>query len=131
MTFAELVDETVAYYSNNPRSLVTNGIGGSACRYAGPNGERCAAARLCDESATDLEAMDSQDQCAWTDVHHMATLKPEYAHFTIEQIFDLQNLHDRDWYWLNPFGDRSAKGLTDKGEQFVKKIKANYQTPEP
>ena len=126
MTFAELVDETVEYYSNNPRSLVTNGIGGSACRYAGPNGERCAAARLCDESATDLEAMDSQDQCAWTDVHHMATLKPEYAHFTIEQILDLQLLHDRDWYWINPYGKNGAVGLTESGKQAAYNLKSRY-----
>ena len=131
MTFAELVDETVAYYSNNPRSLVIpNLIGGAACQYAGPNGERCAAARLCDESATDLEAMDSQDQPAWTDVHHMATLKPEYAHFTIEQIFDLQHLHDRDSNWTDPYGKSSAGGLTGLGKKAVYNLKLRYQTIE-
>lgn len=127
MTFAELVDETVAYYSNNPRSLVMplNGHG-SACKYAGPNGERCAAARLCDESVTDLEAMDSQDQPAWLDVHHMATLKPEYAHFTIEQILDVQYLHDRDWYWLDPYGKSGAVGLTVAGKKAVFRMKSRY-----
>ena len=127
MTFAELVDKTVEYYSNNPRSLVLDGDAhGSGCKYAGPNGERCAAARLCDESATDFEAMDSQDQCAWTDVHRMATLKPEYAHFTIEQIQDLQDLHDRDWYWLNPYGKSGAVGLNGEGKKAAYNIKSRY-----
>lgn len=127
MTFAELVDETVEYYTNNPRSSVRISEGASsACKYAGADGERCAAARLCDESATDLEAMDSQDQPAWLDVHHMATLKPEYAHFTIEQIHDLQNLHDRDWYWLDPYGKSGAVGLTEKGKKVVYRMKLRY-----
>ena len=127
MTFAELVDETVAYYSNNPRSVVkSNPIGTPACKYAGPSGERCAAARLCDESATDLEAMDSQDQPAWLDVHHMATLKPEYAHFTTEQIMDLQSLHDRDWYWIDPYGKSGARGLTGAGKKHAYNIKSRY-----
>ena len=127
MTFDELVDKTVEYYSNNPRSLVLGiGVHGSACRYAGPNGERCAAARLCDESATDLEAMDRYGQPAWLDVHHMATLKPAYAHFTIEQIFDLQNLHDRDWYWLDPYGKSGARGLTGAGKKHAYNIKSRY-----
>ena len=133
ITFAELVDETVTYYSNNPRSSVRaeDVMSGSVCKYAGPNGERCAAARLCDESATDLEAMDTYHEADWPDVYHLAALKPEYAHFTVRQVSALQKLHDRNMYWLDPFGDRSAKGLTDKGEQFVKEIKANYQTPTP
>ena len=126
MTFAELVDETVAYYSNNPRSLVPNGIGGAACQYAGPNGERCAAARLCDESATDLVAMDSHHETEWPNVHHMATLKPEYAHFTIEQILDVQYLHDRDWYWLDPYGKSGAVGLTVAGKKAVFRMKSRY-----
>ena len=127
MTFAELVDKTVEYYSNNPRSLVLGiGVHGSACRYAGPNGERCAAARLCDESATDLEAMDSQIETAWTDVHHMATLRPEYAHFTTEQIHDLQFLHDRDSYWVDPYGKSGAVGLSVKGKKAVCRMKSRY-----
>ena len=127
MTFAELVDETVAYYSNNPRSLSHNGH----CKYAGPNGERCAAARLCDELVTNLEAMDIYHEADWPDVYHLVALKSEYAHFTTEQIHALQFLHDRHSNWLDPFGDRSAKGLSKAGEKFVASIKAKHQTPEP
>ena len=125
MTFAELVDETVAHYSNNPRSVV-RAAHNSGCKYAGPNGERCAAARLCDESVTDLEDLDGQDQPAWLDVHHMATLKPEYAHFTVEQIFDLQNFHDRDFNWINPYGKNGAVGLTGSGKQAAYHLKSRY-----
>lgn len=127
MTFAELVEETVAYYSNNPRSLVMPFNGhGSACKYAGPNGERCAAARLCDESVTDLEYLDDHGETAWPDVHHMATLKPEYAHFTAEQIHALQFLHDRDSNWIDPYGKSGARGLTAVGKRAVYRIKSRY-----
>jgi len=127
MTFAELVDETVEYYSNNPRSFETaKMMSGNMCKYAGPNGQRCAAARLCDESVTDFEAMDSQSQPAWSDVCHMATLKPEYAHFTTDQIQALQSLHDSDLYWTRPYGVDGAGGLSSIGKQHVIRIKVDY-----
>ena len=122
MTFAELVDETVSYYRNNPRSKSEL----LECRYAGPNGERCAVARLCDESVTDLEAMDSQSCAAWDDVCHMATLKPEYAHFTMEQIQGLQGFHDRDGNWIDPYGKSGTRGLTVEGKKKAYNLKSRY-----
>jgi len=127
MTFAELVDKTVEYYSNNPRSFVPNGLGGASCQYAGPNGERCAAARLCDESVTDLERMDSHLECEWDQVCHLATLKPEYAHFTTQQIHALQFLHDRDSNWIDPYGKSGAVGLTGEGKKAVYRLKLRYK----
>jgi hypothetical protein len=127
MIFAELVDETVEYYTNNPRSSVRRNIGsGTSCKYAGPNGERCAAARLCDESATDLEAMDKQCQSAWGDVCHMATLKPEYAHFSIGEIEALQDFHDNDSYWLDPYGESGAGGLSVEGKKKACRFNSLY-----
>lgn len=124
MTFAELVDETVEYYTNNPRSFEYGSMGNAMCKYAGPNGERCAAARLCDESATDFEYLDGQQQPAWEDVCDMATLKPEYAHFTTVQIGALQVLHDRDLNWLAPLGKSGTRGLSVEGKAKVELIKA-------
>ncbi len=127
MTFAELVDETVEYYTNNPRSLVRPRNGhGSMCRYSGPSGERCAAARLCDESATDFYGMDAQEQPSWKYVCRMAVLKREYAHFTTEQIMDLQSLHDRDSNWLDPYGKSGTGGLTVKGKEHAYNIKSRW-----
>ena len=125
MTFAELVDETVEYYTNNPRSFEYGSMGNAMCKYAGPNGERCAAARLCDES-TDLEYLDGQRQPAWEDVCDMATLKPEYAHFTTAQIVALQTLHDRDLNWLAPYGKSGTRGLSSEGKAKVELIKAKF-----
>ena len=119
MTFAELVDKTVEYYSNNPRSTSHYG----ECKYAGPNGERCAAARLCDESASDFEKMDSSRTPAWKYTCHLATLRPEYAHFTTVQIAALQNLHDREWNWIDPDGENGTRGLSEIGEKRVDLIK--------
>jgi len=124
MTFAELVDNTVKYYTNNPRSFEYDSMGNAMCKYAGPNGERCAAARLCDESVTDFEAMDSKASPSWGDVYHMATLKPEYAHFTTAQIEALQILHDRDLNWLAPLGKSGTGGLSGEGKAKVELIKA-------
>ena len=124
MTFSELVDETVEHYTNNPRSR--EGDTGP-CVYAGENGERCAAARLCDESRTQLIDMEGG---VWSSVHNQATLKPEYAHFDVEQIGELQNLHDYDGYWLKPDGERGTEGLSEIGKQTVEIIKAKYTNPE-
>ena len=122
-----MVDETVEYYTNNPRSTIKSwGADGSACKYAGLNGERCAAARLCDESVTDLEAMDSQNRPAWNNVCVMATLKPEYAHFTTRQITNLQALHDRDSVWIDPYGENGTGGLSDFGKKKAYEVKSNY-----
>ena len=120
MTFSELVDETVEYYTTNPRSLDTNR---NNCVYAGPNGERCAAARLCDESASDFEKMDNNEVSEWRHVTHLATLKPEYAHFTVEQIGFLQRLHDLRRNWLKPNGEGGTGGLSRSGFLYVEFIK--------
>ena len=123
MTYPELVDETVAHYTNNPRSRSRYG----PCLYSGPNGERCAAARLCDESVTDLGAMDRHVAPAWKDVFHMATLKPEYEHFDYEQIGALQKLHDADENWIIPDSCRGTRGLSETGKKFVESIKSNFK----
>ena len=126
MTFAELVDNTVEYYTTNPRSLQ---FPDGPCVYEGPNGERCAAARLCDESATDLEAMDIVHDTSWNEVYHFATLKPEYAHFNNDQISALQCMHDTHENWLKPDGERGTEGLSEIGKYAVEFIKSKYQTP--
>ena len=94
--------------------------------YEGPNGERCAAARLCDESATDLKAMDNVHDNTWGEVYHLAVLKPEYAHFTTQQIQDLQDFHDTHVNWLKPDGERGTEGLSEIGKQAVEFIKSKY-----
>ena len=123
MTFAELVDNTVEHYTTNPRSLCDK----LNCKYDGPNGERCAAARLCDESLSNFREMDDFHDTSWGRVEYLAVLKPEYAHFTVRQISALQNLHDLHYYWLNPFGKEGAEGLSETGKQFVESIKSKFQ----
>ena len=124
MTFSELVDETVLHYTTNPRSRAS---GDGPCQYAGPNGERCAAARLCDESRTQFIPMEGG---IWSSVQKWVTLKPEYAHFSVEQIDALQHLHDYDGNWLKPDGERGTEGLSKEGKHAVEFIKENYPNPE-
>lgn len=126
MTFPELVDNTVEHYTTNPRS---HAGGSGPCMYSGPNGERCAAARLCDESLTDFEHMDNVHDTSWLNVFQFAVLKPEYAHFTKLQILALQELHDTTQNWLKPEGERGTEGLTEEGKKFVELIKAKYTNP--
>lgn len=124
MTFSELVDNTVEHYTTNPRSR-DGDIG--PCAYAGPNGERCAAARLCDESLSNFKEMDDMCDSTWGHVVHLAVLKPEYAHFTVEQIQALQELHDTTENWLKPEGLTGTGGLSETGEQFVESIKSKFK----
>lgn len=124
MTFAELVDNTVEHYTTNPRSKKwRNG----PCAYAGPNGERCAAALMCDESLSNFREMDDLHDSSWYQVGHLAVLKPEYTHFDNEQIAALQNLHDTDENWLKPDGWIGTGGLSEKGKQFVESIKSKFK----
>lgn len=53
----EIIDETVEFYENNPRSLNPNPKGeADRCLYNGPNGEACAFARcVADEYREKLE----------------------------------------------------------------------------
>jgi hypothetical protein len=127
MTFSELVDETVEHYTTNPRSRQGD-IG--PCQYAGPNGERCAAARLCDESLSNFRLMDDTHDSSWGQVEYLAVLKPEYAHFTVEQIRDLQEFHDTADNWLKPEGDRGTEGLSMEGVKRVRLLKGKYPNPE-
>jgi len=126
MTFAELVDNTVEHYTNNPRSRKW---GSGPYAYAGPNGERCAAARMCDESLTNFREMDNACDSSWYQVSELAILKPEYAHFGNAQIYALQNLHDKNENWLNPDGLTGTGGLSETGKQFVESIKSKFKNP--
>jgi len=70
--------------------------------------------------------MDDMCDSTWGHVVHLAVLKPEYAHFTVEQIQALQELHDTTENWLKPEGERGTEGLSLLGKQFVRDIKSKY-----
>lgn len=74
--------------------------------------------------------MDDVHDTSWLNVFQFAVLKPEYAHFTKEQIQALQELHDTHEYWLKPLSERGTEGLSVFGKSFVSEIKAKYLNPE-
>jgi hypothetical protein len=111
LTKHQIIDETVKYYSNNPRSIGSD----STCVYNGPNGEKCAFSRCCTDNSEFKEGSGANTQ-------NKAVLLPQYAHYPIEknEYFwrRLQELHDVERYW--------DKGLTPEGMDYVKILKEKF-----
>ena len=113
----KLVDETIEYYINNPRSLNT----GSGCLYCGLNGERCAAARLFvnPDVLTDSEYWGEET----TSISNpRLILKPQYdkAYLNDKFIFKLQKLHDEGENWNLSHGKNKLTKIGDLAVQDFK-----------
>jgi hypothetical protein len=111
LTKIQIIDKTVEFYSNNPRSLSINS---SQCLYNGPNGEKCAFSRCCTEDSSFNEGESSNLQDG-------ANLLPQYSHIPYHDQFwmDLQEFHDTEANW--------DKGLTDTGLNRLNKLKEKYK----
>jgi hypothetical protein len=113
LTQHDIIDETVEFYSNNPRSIhpLTK-----KCLYNGYNGEKCAFSRCCTNDSKFIEASNALGQ-------NDAVLLPKYAHFLLNENIgfwsSIQSLHDNDTYW-------EENQLTDKGKNYVKDLKQQY-----
>lgn len=109
-TYHQVIDETVEYYLNNPRSVGVDGL----CLYNGPNGEKCAFSRCCEP--------DSQFNEGWpaSSSGHMNNLRAEYKHLNIPDFWNsLQELHDKEEYWTEP-------NHVENRERFVLHLKSLY-----
>lgn len=106
----EIIDETVEFYSNNPRS-----IGAGRCKYIGPNGTMCAFARL----VTNPTQLEEGYCCSSKDNWKIAEIKDEYAGYSWDFYRNLQILHDDGDNWS--FGK-----LSPEGEVFVKELKEQF-----
>lgn len=112
LTHHQIIDETVEYYSNNPRSVRVDGF----CLYLGPNGEKCAFSRcLTDEGVAMVHFHEN------TRVGHeyLIHLKSQYQGKSVKFWRDLQRLHDNQSHWDN-------KELTSIGKQYVEYLKNEY-----
>lgn len=115
-TMTEIIDETVDFYSKNPRSLY-KAIGiyeNSKCLYKGPSNSRCAFSRLIDD-----KYLDELEENASIENNWLRYLKPEYSGYNLGFYIDLQKLHDNDNNW-------EENGLTLKGKELVRQIKEIY-----
>ena len=121
----EIIDETVKYYSNNPRSISS----GNCYHYyqEGENGpEFCAFGRCCTEdNAKILESKGAYISliCSSDSNHRPSVdtfLKPEYHGHNLEFWEDIQDLHDSHGYW------ERDKVLSALGKSRVKQLKERY-----
>ena len=118
MTKIEIIDETVEYYSNNPRA-----IQGNLCLYLTEDNLRCAHSRCIKD-----DKVEEVHECANTggsakkiideftdDVH-----KEEYQGYSVDFWLDIQHLHDYHAYW-------NGNQLNKEGIEHVEYIKIKYK----
>jgi len=120
LTANQIIDETVDYYTNNPRALEPNC---SYCSYVTEDGRLCAHSRcLTDEGRSKAKNSDA--------AHHLIMDKGDDIHQEQyrgqEPNFwkDIQNLHDENPYWRVT---ETGNELTLLGELIVKQLKNTYK----
>jgi hypothetical protein len=109
LTAHEIIDETVEYYQNNPRSQSEDG---NSCLYNGPNGEKCAFSRCCTPDSKFKEGRGSRLQLN-------AILLPQYEGQSKRFWDEIQNLHDTDNHW-------DGNTLSMYGQKEVLRMKNEY-----
>lgn len=122
-TKIEIIDETVEFYSKNPRSL-----NGKSCKYLSDSGANCALARCCtpegiDKLHTEYETVSAVgvfERELEKDRNPIDLFKPEYKIDNPEFWSDIQCLHDCDSFW------NIENKLTEEGLEYVTKIKQQY-----
>jgi hypothetical protein len=115
-TELETLEETIQFYSEDTSRRSAEGC---TCRYNGPNGKHCAAARLMTKEALALEDIEGESIEDLILKHGRGILKPEHKAHSLEFLKDLQDLHDDIEYW------EDDKGLSNLGKAYVS-AKFNY-----
>jgi hypothetical protein len=111
----QIIDETVAYYSEDTKRRA---VTGQSCHYfQKETGNMCAVGRC----ANDPQKLDGS--CYFKTLSAKLSdeeiFKPEYRGHSVEFWSDLQFLHDENSHW-------DEKGLTPEGKEYVKNLKENY-----
>lgn len=132
-TTHEIIDETIEWYSNNPRSKGFRDSGKETCKYLGANGTHCAFSRCCDlsnhevvkilrklDSETNEGALrDFESESAFSkhcDFFFQDLLGADYRGHAIDFWASLQCLHDMDSCWPN-------ERLSDEGFSYANYLK--------
>lgn len=112
---AEIIDETVKYYSEDPsRRAYVDGLG---CQYLTENGRMCAVGR-CLENVEEVAKYYNLGYLV-DDIHEAyLKFKPQYQGLNKSFWHDLQSLHDPDSHWNSKYG-----GLTQAGQDWVHSMK--------
>lgn len=108
----EIIDETVEFYSNNPRS-----VEGDQCLYHGPNGAMCAFARM----VANPERLIEGKNCLYLmEYLEGIVIKPEYSGYKRDFYRSIQRLHDYSDNW------ECDGGLSKEGKNEVYRLKHQY-----
>ena len=120
LTAHQIIDETIEYYTKNPRSFITDEVGDTTCCYLTDEGAMCAVGRCLTEDALKIIHQVHEGNSAY---HLLDTdefqLKPQYEGQSKLFWTKLQKLHDGDTYW-------DKDGLSCDGKEYVKKIKIEF-----
>lgn len=119
-TKIEIIDETVEFYKNNPRSVLTpNEDRRQVCLYHGPDGKRCAFSRCCQQEI-DLSEFEGQSCSSILQEMGDTVLQEEYRQHDATFWAKIQYLHDSKQFW-------KQNQLTASGHKYVVQLKTQYK----
>lgn len=127
MTPIELIDETVAYYTNNPRAVTHRG-----CSYFTNDCRMCAVGRCL------LDPKDFEERFSDQAIHPAGTLssvpdellKPQYRGLPVRLWMDLQTIHDDHDYWEKDVAGGPSQVLSSFGETRVTEFREKWKNHE-
>ena len=111
-TKIEIINETVAYYSEDP---LRRGLFRGYCQYITIDGRMCAVGRCMIDPRTE-----SPDAQIGQIERFERKLKAEYRGYTKRFWGELQRLHDVSEHW-------NEEGLTKEGEIFLQALKEYHE----
>lgn len=114
MTTHEIIDEVASFYNNKNRSVASQES--SYCLYNGPDGKKCAFARMCINPGNLLENINAR---VILEEQGQGILKPEYRGYHPQFYRDVQSLHDNSINWTDD-------GLSENGKNKVIVLKTKY-----
>lgn len=115
----EVLDDTIAFYSENPkerRSINSEG-GTKSCYYWSPKGQRCAVGRLFKSTVRKKQLAEYEGNCA-TNIPKLFFKKK--FQFLADDSFldDVQELHDDSSFWddngINAYGLDRAQSIRNE-----------------
>jgi hypothetical protein len=113
-TMLQIVEETVEFYQNNPRSIGR----GKSCSYLTDDGRQCAFSRCCTD-----EGVKKLQEGTRVVYEYLDYLKPEYQGYNLFFWVNIQRLHDNNNFWKES-GDKNI--LTTDGIDYVNELKIIY-----
>lgn len=119
MTKLEIINETVEYYTVNPRSVASG-----QCVYNGPNDTHCAVGRCfrnsIKELGTDFQGNYDGVESLHSDYNGLDKLLEEkYQDHSVDFWGDVQHLHDSEHHWKDG-------QLSLRGREYVDELRERY-----